>query len=268
VTPDSITVTFDGTQLEALPYGRLLYHPASGTAVDEIPAELSARWTRCGLLAQQGQTAPLRTEALELRELLLDGRWKITRPVFERHFEAASTWAGAGEPPANYRLALSEAVDRLWSSGADTGLKPWTTGVATTGVATPPPRRSTITAGGVQFTVLTQTLGGRTSALIAGPSYVEREWKSRIAALEERHRVRMALQDVSARGAASGISRRIAADTGLPWTVTVQSEGQSPNGFLSRRKMWIGALAILACLVLTGSYVAGRAVSRGMRYEG
>ena len=344
LTPDSISVSFDDTQLDAFPHGRLLYHPVaapgfaapeavfdrgeelehlrrdapgaaawfqelarkspppiragaliraarnlrnfgaheaaltayaeatrlSGTAIGEVPTELFARWARCGLLAELGRTGQLRTEALELRELLLDGRWRITQTMFQRHLEAASAWAGAGEPPASYRLALSAAVDRLWSSVVhDAGLKPWTTAVvvqpfraaeAMSGNRADRPAggRATITAGGVQFTVLSQTIGNRTAALIAGPTYVQREWKGRIQTLENRHRVRAELQDAATRGAASGTSRRSAADTGLPWMVVVHAEVESSGSGRGRRMMWIGAWVILAAVVATGSYVIAR----------
>ena len=134
------------------------------TAIGEVPTELFARWARCDLLDHVGRTTELKTEALELRELLLEGRWRITRPVFEVHFQAASRWAGAGEPPANHRLALSEVVDRLWQSTVHAA------GAVETG-------RSTVTAGGVQFTVLSQVVGRRTNVFIAGPAFVEHEWK-------------------------------------------------------------------------------------------
>ena len=130
------------------------------TAIGEVPTELFARWARCELLDELGRTTELKTEALELRELLLEGRWRITRPVFEAHFQAASRWAGAGEPPAIHRLALSEAVAGLFFRSES--------------VVGP---RSTITAGGMQFTVLAQVAGSRTNALIAGPAFVEHEWK-------------------------------------------------------------------------------------------
>ena len=137
------------------------------TAIGEVPTELFARWARCDLLDQLGRTTELKTEALELRELLLEGRWRITRPVFEAHFQAASRWAGAGEPPAIHRLALSEAVAGLFFRSEPVAGQPLRAVDA----------RSTITAGGMQFTVLAQVAGSRTNALIAGPAFVEHEWK-------------------------------------------------------------------------------------------
>lgn len=136
------------------------------TAIGEVPTELFARWARCDLLDHLGRRTQLIREALELRELLLEGRWRITRPVFDVHLEAASRWARAGEPPANHRLALSDAVSRLWSKQGHT--------------ADADGRgRATIAINGTQFTVLWWRAGNRTTALIAGPAFVEQEWKGK-----------------------------------------------------------------------------------------
>ena len=131
------------------------------TAIGEVPTELFARRERCDLLDKL-RSAELKKEALELRELLLEGRWRLTHSVFAFHFQAASRWAGAGEPPANHRLALSDAVAGI--------VQPLNAIDA----------RSTMTAGGVKFTVLSQVVGSRTHVLVAGPAYAEQEWKPRI----------------------------------------------------------------------------------------
>ena len=139
------------------------------TAIGEVPTELFARSARCRLLSDLARDGDLKREALELRELLLDGRWRISRQVFETHLESASAWAAAGEPPATHRLALSDAVDALWSSRPDSA----PAGEVWTG------HRSTLRAGGIEFTVLSQRLGHRTHVLIAGPLYVHEQWKSK-----------------------------------------------------------------------------------------
>jgi hypothetical protein len=290
VTPDSVTLSISESDLEVLPYGRLLYYPVaypgtsaadavfadgevlefaqndpsraavwferlarsetasvragalvraarnlhkSGrpdaalaaysaaarlatTAIGQVPTELFARTARCSLLADLRRTPELRREALELRDLLLGGRWRITRPVFELYLESVSTWAGAGEPPAEYLLALSAVVESVWSSRA--ALLP----------ATDAPdrwtgRRSTISADGVQFVVLSQRIGSRSHVLIAGAAYVHDQWKSKIAALESRHHIRSTFQD-SGQRVAGDVTHRAASETGLPWTLVVANE--------------------------------------------
>ena len=300
VTPDSVTLAIVGTQLEVLPYGRLLYYPVAAagesaadevfaegealeharndpsqaavffqrlargadaptkagalvraarnlrksgrpdaalavyseaarlktTAIGDVPTELLARAARCSLLADL-RSPELRREALELRDLLLDGRWRITRPAFEMYLGSASRWAGAGERPANYLLALSAAVDAVWSSR--------TTASASTEASDGwVGRRWTISAGDAQFTVLSQRRGSRTHALIAGPVFVQDQWKSRLAPLEARHRVRVTLQDAGQPGAGE-YTRRAASDTGLPWTLVVRDATDIEAPLQSRR---------------------------------
>jgi hypothetical protein len=244
-TPDSIALIFGASGVEALPHGRLLYHPVatSGlqssdadalmrdagelgkrgaheaaleryaramrmawTSTGGVPTELAARAGRCELLAALGRTRDVRLEGLELRQLLLDGRWRITRPIFQSQLERATRWSRAGEPPAADRLALSEAVDRLYARRA--GLRS---------------SRSTLAIGATQFTVLVQSQGTRTTALIAGPMYAEYVWKSQVSAIADQKGVRIELIGAGAEGEIRGASQRNAESTGLPWTVVVRN---------------------------------------------
>jgi hypothetical protein len=183
------------------------------TAIGEVPTELFARSARCSVLADLKRTFELRREALELRELLLEGRWRITRPVFEAYLESASKWAGAGEPPAHHLLALSAAVEAVWASRAT--VPPANAAQDWVG------RRWTISAGDVPFTVLAQQLGTRTHVLVAGPAFVQDQWKSRMEPLEMRHQVRSTFQH-SAQRESTEVTRRASSETGLPWTLIVR----------------------------------------------
>jgi hypothetical protein len=143
------------------------------------------------------------------------------------YLQSASRWAGAGERPANYLLALSAAVDAVWSSQTAAPASPeasdrWVG------------RRWTISAGATQFTVLSQRRGPRTHALIAGPLFVQDQWKSRLAPLEARHRVRVSLQDGGQRGSGE-YARRNTSDTGLPWTLVVRDVADIEAPVQSRR---------------------------------
>ena len=182
VTPDSVAVTFNDTRLEALPHGRLLYYPLASSGSVFVgsplgPAELLERSARCGLLADQRRTTELKGEALELRERLLDGRWRVTRSVFEAYLHAASEWAQAGEPPSIYRQALSAAVARLWYSRVPNAQPEDASPGGWVG------RRFTMTVEGVPLTFLVQTNGTRTNALVAGPGYVQQEWRAKTVRL-------------------------------------------------------------------------------------
>ena len=173
VTPDSVTVTLEGNALEVLPHGRVLYYPLGarlGSAiVGGAPPDLVERMETLSQLASAGVTPEVRTQALDTRELLLDGRWRLSRATFEQYLRALSEWAAAGEPPSRQRLALSAAVESLWLSLGETGRaaeEHWWG------------RRFTATINGVPFTVLTQTRGTRVHALIAGPAFPQQQWKA------------------------------------------------------------------------------------------
>ena len=262
ITPDSITLIREGTTFEALPHGRLLFYPEASpgfpskdaeeiiraaadlqrrgahdaalaayakgmrmawTATGDVPTELFARAARCELLAATGRTSDLRMEALELRELLLDGRWRITRPAFTSYLQSASRWAFAGERPAIERFALSEVVDRLYGAGS---FRPVNAGLNTSVTSS----RSTMSAGGVQFTVLVQTTGTRTTALIAGPLYVEHVWKAQIKSVEDRNGVSVALDEEGATTRPKAeTSRRETKSTGLPWPIIVTENPSNRN---------------------------------------
>ena len=218
-----------------------------GAAIGDVPVGLFARWARCRLLEILGRTDQLRSEALELREMLFEPRWTITRPVFQLHFQDVARWTGRAEPAAAERLALSEAVDRLWTErrrGA--------------GI----PARTTVAAGGLDFTALVQTGDATTIALLAGPGFLQQQVLARTAPLEDSHGVRITVQRSGERALATQISRRNASDTGLPWTVGAHSVNGLGHAGATRRTTWTAGLLLIAALALVGTWVIGRAVSR------
>ena len=229
------------------------------TAIGDVPTELFARSERCSVLAEVRRVTELRREALELRDLLLEGRWRITRPVFEVYLESASLWSGAGEPPANHLLALSTAVDLVWSSRPTV---PSSTEPATRWIG----RRSTMSAREMPFVVLSQRIGSRAHVLVAGPTYVREQWKSRIGALEARHGIRSTLQPPGQVSAPDFI-HRAASETGLPWTIVVADASGAAAPSAQSRWIWL-ALTMILVWLLAGSYVVGRALSRELTGAG
>jgi signal transduction histidine kinase len=99
-------------------------------------------------------------------------------------------------------------------------------------------------------------------AFVALPSFVERRWLVPERLSLDRQRVRVALQDPAARGDVATTLRR-AADSGLPWTVTVaNADAEAELARLDgRRRLWLIGLAALAALVVAGTAVAVKAVS-------
>ena len=72
-----------------------------------------------------------------------------------------------------------------------------------------------------------------------------------------RQNARVSLRDPGAKPGSAAESRRAASETGLPWTVAVVS-GPSP----ALGGLWIAGLALLAALVISGTYFIARAVTR------
>lgn len=219
-----------------------------GTAVGDVPAPLLARWARCAVLAELRRMPELRQEAADLRRLLLQARWRLTRPVFELHFADASRWAGESSTVAPVSTGIATAVDRVWQ------LRETTDG-ATAG-------RTVVAAGGQHFTVLWQRTPDRLVALIAGPDYARRTWLRQLEPLEQRDGVRTVLHVGAIAAASTPGIRRNTVETGLPWTLSIASTTRGDDGLAGRQIVWLAGLAMVGALVVAGTYLTGRAVSR------
>lgn len=224
-----------------------------GASVSGVPADLLGRWARCGLLEQMNRSAELRAEARSVYADLLRGQWQIDRATYELHLNDASRWMGdpsAPSAPAD-GLGLARAVAWLWDKWQRTTVE------QSRG-------RETIRLDNAQWTILWEGNSGRLTALIAGPAYVERQWLGKLAPLLHRQHARVSLLDPAARLAGTFESRRAAGETGLPWTVALESTGLESElaRLAGRRTLWLAGLAFLGAIVLAGSYLIARAVMR------
>ena len=219
-----------------------------GPYIGDVPADLLARAARCALLEEMNRATEMHEDARELHRLLLSGRWRVTRAVFDLHLSQTVRWIGAGAATASpLSLALAEAVQQLWVHRSVRGELP---------------DRSLIAANGTQFVALSRTDARQVRLLLAGPEYVERQWLPKVRQIEKRDLVRVELRDRAGRVQRDGLTHRSAGETGLPWSVAVRSEADVPTGGPRRRTLWQAGLAILAALVLGSTYLVGRAVSR------
>jgi signal transduction histidine kinase len=231
------------------------YERAAGVhegAVSGVPAGLLARWARCDLLAQENRNAELHNEAAALATDLLHGRWRISRAAYEFHMEEVQRWLGdvPGTKPSAQALALAGAVERLWKQWQSAGARESSS-------------REAVLVGGQLMTTLSIGDRSRLSALLATPEYAQRQWVSKLGPLLERQHVRVVLRDRAARPAANE-SRRAAGETGLPWSIGVESTGVEDEleRIGGRRRLWLAGLALLAALVIAGTYAIARAVAR------
>lgn len=241
---------------------RLGSTPAGG-----LPAELLARHARCSLLEELKRTAELQGEARSLYLDLQRGRWQLARSAYRFYAEEALRWfpTEGGGPSGIHAheqdaLALAAAVESLWEE--------WQR--IRRGEGNSAGRRS-LWLNDRSVLLLWRSTPERLVALVAGPRYFERQALESLRALAERQGVRVALADSEGRqvlgqpaGPATRQAVRTAAETQLPWTLHVISA--DPRADLAelagRRRLLLAALAIMATLVLVGSYLIARAVTR------
>jgi signal transduction histidine kinase len=225
----------------------------TGVAVAGVPADLLARWARCGLLATMCRTSDLRNEAGELLKDLQHGRWPVAQAVFELHLADAARWAQADGPLAPDAIARADAAQWLW-----TRWKQLPDGANFSG-------RSAQIFRDRLATLIWSGDSSRATALIAGPRFVDANWLAEPKALVARQAFEIRLRDPSAgRLAESREARRTAFESGLPWTVAVTATDLDSHAALlaRRRLLWLGGFGLLGVLVLAGTYVVARAVSR------
>jgi signal transduction histidine kinase len=222
----------------------------SGVSHGGVPADLLARWGRCDLFEHLGRETDLQREAAALYDDLSRGTWEIDRAAYELHLADAERWRGTsvrpGTPPDPVRLAVAvESLWRAWQDGRPSG-------------------RDALAIDGSGVTLLWQTSGTRFTGIAAGPAFVDREWLSKLMPLAESQGVRVSLHDRAQRGGSATAARRTAGETGLPWTVVVETRRAEGDGerFTAAQRLWVAGLAVLALLVASGTYVIGRAVSR------
>jgi signal transduction histidine kinase len=230
------------------------------TRLDGVPAGLVARRARCSVLAALGRTRELREEAAALQGDLLRGRWRLTRPAFELHAGEVASWLDLTTGGEDRRYALSAAAEWLWDEWQE---------ARASGSAVP--ETSTHAVHGRTVTVLARAEADTLRGLLAGPEYIRERWIEPVAKTLEAHGVVLCLRDDSgdvvlgpAPPPASPRTLRAATDTGLPWTVIVTEAGPASEdaSFASRRRLLLSGLALAAILVVAGSTLVARAVSR------
>jgi signal transduction histidine kinase len=223
-----------------------------GAVIDGLPADLLARWARCKLLAQLQRDEALRQEASALYHDLMAGRWQIDRATYELHVADASRWIGTRAPPiSDNARALTISVERLWEKWQQTEMSR----AELSG-------RERLTVGDVAVTLLWHIDSDRFAALAAGPDYVEHQWLAKLSSALERQRVRVSLRDPASRNGEAGETRRVAGETGLPWTVAVQTLDVENERLTAWQRLWLGGLTILIGSVAAATYFIGRAMSR------
>jgi signal transduction histidine kinase/tetratricopeptide (TPR) repeat protein len=223
------------------------------TSVLGLPAELIAREARGTVLEEIGKREELLKEASLMHSALWSGRWSLLRPAWEFFMEEAKRWSGAS--PLKEReenaLALSIATESIYDQ--------WIAEPESKG------RRIHNIEGRPVLISWAGTLD-RLAAVLAGPSYLGSKWTE---ALQDR-RVQGALIDADGQVMIGSFNKsgpqavRTAPATSLPGTLHITSTdpGADEAGFAGRRRLLLSGFAVLALVLLTGSYFIIRAINR------
>ena len=223
------------------------------SAIDGVPADLFARWAACSLLADLRRDSDLRREAAALRTDLSNGRWPLTRAVYELHMSDAATWSNLPvASPTVERVLLTTAVDILFTRAQRVG------------AAELRPGPLELEANGVSVTVVPLASDGAGRALIATPSFVEQQWLSKVTPVLEARNLRMAVWYRGGRPEDPAVTYLAASETGLPWPLAINTLNPAIEraGIRQRQWMWAAGLVTFAVLACAGSWIVGRAVSR------
>ncbi len=223
------------------------------TSVLGLPAELMAREARGTVLEAIGKGEELRKEASLLHAALWNGRWSLLRPAWEFHVEEAQRWSEA--TPLTEReqnaLALSIAAESIHSQ--------W--------VAEPESKgRRILKIEGRPVLISWTGASDRLAAVFAGPGYLVSRWTEPL----QGRRVQGALIDANGQVIIGSFNKsgpqavRTAPATRLPGTLhaTSTDPGADEAGFAGRRRLLLSGFAVLALVLLAGSYFIMRSIDR------
>jgi signal transduction histidine kinase len=240
-----------------------VYHDLSAVTVAGLsgtPADLVAYSARCALLEELGRTDRLRREAQALAEGLRNGRWQLDRATWHYHAGKAQRWLGRPVEVDPDRQAVADGVDWVW--------RRWKAGPL---VDSGSSGRRVLGPDPAPVVILWRASNERLAALVVGTRCQGRSWFEPALAALDRPGIGIAILDDkdrvlhgSAPLAEQPQTRRLAAATGLPWTVVAASadvEGEL-RAFTQRRQLMVMGLGALSLLIVAASYLIGRAVSR------
>ncbi len=241
-------------------YRQLEESPGSGITVSGVAPDLVARRARCLILEEMDRGDDLRREALNLRDGLNGGRWRLDRASYAYYKEQVDKWLEGEPKPGSAGEALAEAVGWLWlslkagdSAGEDSS------------------GRRSLRVHDMSVVVLWRVTKGDLAAIVAGPGFQKARWFEPIVEDPGFSGVSIAIRDTEG-GLVYGSeprsepppASRSSLMTGLPWDITVANADLEADRvqFVQRRRFLMAGLGMLSVLVIAASYLIGRAVSR------
>ena len=230
-------------------YKRLASETAANTALSSTgaPYALLAANARCRILIELGRREQAVSEATSLRAALLEGRWPLSREVFEYHWsELEGLGIAAGQPPqsaVDFATLVSNLYDR-WqrSTPADT----------TASVRSQQPDSSLL---------LWNLTRQRLTALVTSPGWLESSLKMPANSGD----VRWKLLPAGAPAAAGLHVTRSLAEAQIPGRLEFSSSGPPTSAAIRRRALWLTGVALMVLLVLASGYAVHRGISQEFR---
>lgn len=230
------------------------------TRVGEWPAGLAGRQGRALLLESLGRRDELARDAERLLAELQDGRWLLTRAQYDFSASQVRAWLGntrSVAPPGD-AIALAAAADAVWEQWQARGLTPAIE------------RRRTVWIGDRSVLVLPRVSSDRLAVLLAGPQFLDRNWRGRLRSIPGQQDVEFALSDADGRPVLglpsvplASQSVRTPSVTQLPWTVhAIRSGDGDPPALSAPARLMLAALAGMTIVVLAGGYFITRAIAR------
>jgi nitrogen-specific signal transduction histidine kinase len=218
-----------------------------------LPAELTAREARCTVLETIGKREELRQEASLMHSALWSGRWRLLRPAWEFYVEEAQRWSEANlsQEGDQNALALSVAVESIYGQ--------W--------IAQPESQGNRILENDDRPVFISWTgTSDRLAAVLAGPTYLNKAWTETVRSRS----VQAALIDAEGQVMIGSFGKnglqavRTAPIAGLPGTLYVTSTdpGAIEEGASGRRRLLVSGFAVLALVLLAGSYFIMRSINR------
>ena len=218
-----------------------------------LPAALAASEARCSVFDAAGRSDELGREATRMAAALWGGRYVLPRPVWEFHVGEARRWGAESRPTARQQqaLALSSAAQWVYDR--------WSADSASTG-------RLALRLDGQATLISWAGTADRLDAVLAGPSYIESIWSQAMLGQPAQGGLVDADRQLVAGSIGTGGPQAVRTPdgTGLPWTLSVMSADPAADSafFAGRRRLLLSGFAVLALVLVAGSYFITRSIAR------
>lgn len=212
-----------------------------------LPYALLAASARCRILKALGKTREAQTEALTLRERLLEGRWPISRETFEYHWAALNSLGlEIGQPPkvsVDFAALVASLFSRLQNAQSQDS--------NTTGRQLQPDASL----------LVWNATGKRVSALLEPPGWLT----GSIQLPPDSGDIRCRLLPLAAPRGTGYVVTRSLSEVGIPSRLEFSSVQPISRAASNRRTLIICGAILMLMVILGAGYVVYRAIDRELR---